>query len=166
MENEIWKDIPGYEGEYQVSNMGRVKSTVFYKGTKERLLTLSERKLPHKKGYLRVRLGRRPSRDCISVHRLVMEVFVGKSNKQVNHINEDKQDNRLENLEYCTNRENTSMYHSTKRDLPTGVYARKNSTGIRYFCNAWVNGGMKTFGTYDTIEEAVKARAAGMIGVV
>lgn len=97
---EQWKDIIGYEGHYQVSNFGRVKSL---KGGIEKIL-----KDPvGSRGYRKVSLIKNGKTKTPVVHRLVMISFIGKSDLICNHINADKTDNRLENLEYCTHRENT-----------------------------------------------------------
>lgn len=100
---EEWRDIKGYEGLYQVSNLGRVKS---FKGRKERLFTLYLRK----DGYYEVGLRKDKTRKFKLVHRLVAEAFIPNSDDkpQVNHINGLKTDNHLNNLEWCTAKENTN----------------------------------------------------------
>lgn len=96
---EVWKDIPGYEWLYQVSNMWNVKSfrrwfvSVMYK-----------QETP--KWYEQVTFSVDKNRKTISAHRLVMIAFRWPSDLQVNHKNWIKNDNRLENLEYCTQSEN------------------------------------------------------------
>lgn len=102
---EIWKDIEGYEGKYQVSNMGRIHRIVkgTYKDVKFHILD----------GYLMVSLsGDRPR----GVHYLVAKHFVPGYFKGavVNHINENKADNRYFNLEWCTTKYNT-IYSITRR---------------------------------------------------
>ena len=93
--NEIWKDIEGFPY-YQVSNLGRVRS---FKWGKERIL-----KQEKSRGYLRVSLSKNNNSYHKLVHRLVAEAFLDNPNNlpQVNHINEVKTDNRVENLEYCS----------------------------------------------------------------
>lgn len=106
---EEWKDIKGYEGIYQVSNLGKVRSlpgkskTRCYKG-KELKLTVTSI------GYLSVSL----SRKTYKVHRLVAETFIINKNNYpcVNHIDEDKTNNNVNNLEWCTYKQNNN--HGTR----------------------------------------------------
>lgn len=116
MDSEVWKDIPGYEGTYQVSSLGRVRSLDrVVKGKCHFTGELFDRRIKGqvlrpgkccKSGHLSVVLGRgttgRP------VHELVMLAFVGvpPEGKEVCHQNGDPTDNRLENLRYDTRREN------------------------------------------------------------
>lgn len=107
---EIWKDIVEYEGIYQVSNLGRVKSLeriVLSNGVamkrKERVLKSSNRQ-----GYRQLTLAKNRSRVQKSVHRLVAEAFIPNpdNKKEINHIDGDKTNNIVDNLEWCTRREN------------------------------------------------------------
>lgn len=104
---EIWKDIEGYEGLYQVSNLGNVKSLKYMRTN-----------IPHNlkkhltpKGYYQVCLQTGSWHKYPLVHRLVYEAFVGKipEGMQVNHINETKTDNRPENLNLMTPKENVNF---------------------------------------------------------
>ena len=112
-QKEIWKDIKGYEGYYEISNMGRVRSKI-----KNRLL----KPVIHKKGgYLRIHLGTCGGRYNKSkkymIHRLVMENFNPTTELRVleiDHINCNVQDNRLENLEWVTPKENVSRAYNNK----------------------------------------------------
>jgi hypothetical protein len=106
MFKEIWKDIQGYEGIYQVSNLGNVKSLARKVKCKNNMMMPVKEKILNKfttkKMYHRVTLGMNQNKDGRSVHRLVMCAFKGFSNLQVNHINGNKLDNSLNNLEYVT----------------------------------------------------------------
>lgn len=99
---EIWKPIVGFEDQYEVSSLGRVRS-LHYKWKRKRILIL--KLIPQRNGYLQVSLGRNVR--CL-VHRLVAEAFVEKhpNRPEVNHKNADKADNRACNLEYVSRREN------------------------------------------------------------
>ena len=107
MKKEIWKDILGYEGLYQVSNFGRVKSL-------ERLIKYTENKIVLRKcriikthtnkcGYVYVVLHKDGNKKNYLVHRLVAEVFISNPDNlpQVNHKDENKLNNSVENLEWC-----------------------------------------------------------------
>lgn len=104
---EIWKDIPGYEGLYQVSNLGRVKSlerVVRYKGRHHTVAEKIKNGTPKENDYLVVSLYKNNVGKMRYIHRLVAEVFIpNPANKPtVNHINLDVFDNRVENLEWST----------------------------------------------------------------
>ena len=113
-EKEIWKDIPNYEGIYQASNLGRIKSLErFRKGQNGSLVTVKEKILKPRlsnKGYYQVALWKNSIPKRCLVHRLVWEAFNGTipEGLQVNHINEIKTDNRLENLNLMTPKENSN----------------------------------------------------------
>ena len=112
--NEVWKDIQGYEGKYQVSNLGRVKSLSRKVFNGAGYYVINEKILKPRKthtGYLRVHL----CRDDRYIHRLVAEAFIPNSNNysEVNHKDENKQNNRVDNLEWCT-REYNLVYGSRK----------------------------------------------------
>ena len=111
---EVWKDIKGYEGLYQVSNKGRVKSldrTVpLRNGSKQYKKGRILKPIPDRYGYLRVILFNDSGKKRFSVHRLVCEAFHDNPENKpcVNHIDEDKTNNSASNLEWCTHKENNN----------------------------------------------------------
>ena len=123
---EIWKDIPNYEGKYMVSNMGNVKSLNFKNTKKEKILKPTIAKC----GYHYTTLCKDGVRKKKYNHQLVAMAFLNhkpnKFEKVVNHKNFDKLDNRLENLEIVSNRENTSKKHIKSSSIYTGVAWEKN----------------------------------------
>lgn len=98
---EIWKDIEGYDGFYQVSNLGRVKSV---KSKYLRKLNLTH------DGYCKINLSSNGETHWFRVHRLVAQAFIpNPENKpEVNHIDEDKTNNNVDNLEWVTRKENAN----------------------------------------------------------
>lgn len=113
-EIEEWKDVPGYLGYYQISNLGRVKSlnrTIVYSPSKfypnGRVRVLKEKILTpsvDKKGYEFAQLFINGNYRSKKIHRLVAEVFIPNPNnlEQVNHKDENKKNNKVSNLEWCT----------------------------------------------------------------
>ena len=97
---EIWKDIEGYEGLYQVSNLGRVKSLErIYKNRKSFSIT--------NKGYYRMPLYKNGKQKCHHIHKLVAKAFIlNPENKPtVDHIDRNKQNNCVDNLRWATYKE-------------------------------------------------------------
>ena len=108
LSGETWKCIEGLNGSYEISSLGRIYSNVC-----ERLLSLK----PHKRyGYVYLPLGEKGKRISFRVHRLVAQAFVPnpENKKEVNHINKDKSDNRVENLEWVTGWENAKHKYGIK----------------------------------------------------
>lgn len=110
MSREIWKDIEGYEGLYQVSNLGRVKRLKGTYMSTERIL----KPRGNNTGYLQVHLCKNSKSKFDKVHRLVAQAFIpNPENKpQVNHIDENKTNNMVSNLEWVTVKENNN--HGTR----------------------------------------------------
>ena len=120
---EIWKNIPNYEGLYQISNLGRVKRLAYSKEIspkgykqvvhyKEKIL-----KLYFSKNYIQVNLCKNGKSTNKLVHRLVAEAFIPNPNnyKYINHKDENKHNNWVENLEWCTQQYNVLYGNGYKR---------------------------------------------------
>lgn len=111
---ENWKDIKGYEGLYQVSDRGRIKSLNYNHTGKEKLL---KPKTNRKKGYLNIALYKYGKTEYPSVHRLVAEAFIPNPDNlpQVNHKDENPTNNNVDNLEWCTAKYNLEYNNGQKR---------------------------------------------------
>ena len=104
MREETWKPIVGYEEEYMVSDMGRVKSLKYKGGNKEKVL----KSCKTSRGYVNVVLVKDGKHKSHSVHRLVAQTFIPNPHNKpyVDHINTIRHDNRVENLRWVTHTEN------------------------------------------------------------
>ena len=150
-EVEIWKDIVGYEGLYKVSNKGNVYSVerINSQGRKWGGQTL--KLLLDKIGYIRVNLCKDGRIKNVTVHRLVAEMFIPNPNNypEVNHRDEDKTNNCVENLEWCTREYNVNYGTAKKRMANTNsipvkgvnketgeeIYLKSMAEGILYGFN-------------------------------
>ena len=117
---EEWKDIPGYEGLYQISSLGRIKS--LYYG-KERILKTNL----NSRGYVRIPLHKNNQKKSYFVHRLVATAFIeNKLNKEVvNHLDCNPLNNRVDNLEWCTQKENMEYMSYLGRSDKTKEWINK-----------------------------------------
>ena len=123
---EIWKDIEGYEGLYQVSNKGRIKSLNYRRTGKERVLSSS----PTSSGYLVVCLYKNKKPKPFLIHRLVAEAFIPNSDNlpEVNHKDENKLNNRVENLEWC-DREYNINYGNRNEKASESMKGKNSNKG-------------------------------------
>lgn len=132
---ELWKDIPGTNGKYQASNLGRLR-TNNWKGTGE---THVMKPAHDANGYLRTMIRRYGRVRTVKVHRVIAETWIGipeKGRDQINHINNIRDDNRVENLEWVSKKENLAwmmlqgrqtMNHGSKNGMSkrTGLTEEK-----------------------------------------
>lgn len=144
LDGEVWKDVAGYEGIYQVSDMGRVRSidrtvpcrkkgytTMVKKG---RVLNLTTNRL----GYIEAHLYncQEQKTKIISVHRLVAIAFIPNTDKEhlreINHIDENKSNNRVENLEWCDRAYNVRYGSSRIRAIKNNPNVRKVAQYSKY----------------------------------
>lgn len=137
---EIWIDIQKYEGLYQISNLGRVKSIPRLVGEGTRFKHISKERIikshPNKSGYLQVRLCKNGVMSAsISIHRLVAIAFVPNPDNlpEVNHKDEDKLNNSPDNLEWCTKAYNTRYGTRTARTSKPILQYTKDGVFVRRF---------------------------------
>ena len=158
MTKEIWKPIPDYEGLYEITLEGKVRS-LNYLGRKGKIQEMKPGLINE---YLGVRLSKEGRRKLFGIHQLLAITFLGHTlnghTLLVDHINNNPLDNRLDNLQIISNRENTTK--DKKRNLPTGVCfipgEGKLSTK-RYQVRIWIEGEKKYIGTFSTPQEASQA---------
>lgn len=163
---EIWKDVVGYEGLYQVSNMGMVRSIDRYVNAggmmNQNRLSLKKGKIlncsPTKRGYTRVSLSKESKTKQELIHRIVAFAFLNKVEGKinVNHINGIKQDNRVCNLEFVNQRENVlhAKIYTMNKDCPFVSYLKNYD---RYESSIIIDGKAKKLGRFKTEEEAFNA---------
>lgn len=153
---EIWKDIEGFEGLYQVSNLGQVKSLARkYVGKLDKIMKPAIRNQ-----YPMIELFKDKKGVCYSVHRLVASAFIEKDDDRnlVNHINKIKTDNRACNLEWVNQTENDShkslFYQKTSKYA--GVHFDKSKG--KFISTAYLNKKQIKLGAFIDELEAYKAR--------
>jgi len=160
---EIWKHIKGYEDIYQISNLGRVKriSNFKYCNTKY----LNDYYLSFKdngKGYYRVALSLNGKRKLIMLHRLIADSFIPnpKNLKVVNHIDSNKKNNDISNLEWCTQSDNCNHFNkenplkgSKTRKTKGYVYCKRDNT---FYSRIGIDGKTINLGAFKTKEQAIE----------
>lgn len=129
--NEIWRDIEGYEGLYQVSSLGRVKTIerIFTdsKGREYKIISQIKQIFKTKNGYIRVKLWKNGKSKNFFVHRLVAIAFIDNPNnfRCVNHKDENKENNCVDNLEWCDHKYNNN-YGNHKNKVSNTQKNRKD----------------------------------------
>lgn len=154
---EQWKDIEGYEGMYQVSNTGKVKSlkrVTKFKGKdytrteQEKLLTLAK----HHKGYFKAQLRKNDKLKAFFIHRLVAQAFIPnpESKATVNHKDGDKSNNTVENLEWMSNQENMAHAYATGLRNNDAIHLKQLKPVAQYSKSG------ELITTYGSVKEAVE----------
>jgi hypothetical protein len=142
---EIWKDIPDYEGFYQVSTLGRIKSLGNNMSKKEKIL-----KNFISGTYYMIDLNKKGLSKSFLVHQLVAIAFLNhipcKHKLVVNHINFNRLDNRVENLEIITQRQNANQKHLKSSSKYTGVSWHKKDK--KWQSMIMINGKLKYLGSF------------------
>lgn len=134
---EIWKDIKGYERLYEISNKGNVKSlNKKIQRSNDRIQTFKERKLKpglSKNGYLTVQLFKNKKGKTKYIHKLVAEAFIPNLDNYpiINHKDENKQNNYVDNLEWCTYSYNNSYNDKMKNLRKKVLQYNKNNKFIK-----------------------------------
>ena len=134
---EIWKDIAGYENKYQISNLGRIKN-------KKHIM----KPMKTTNGYLTACLWKNGKQRKILIHRLVAQSFLENpyDYKEINHIDEDKTNNQLDNLEWCSHKYNMN-YGLVKEHISKANTGKKanEETLLKLSKNSknriWINNG-------------------------
>jgi hypothetical protein len=163
MQEEIWKDISGYKGKYQVSNHGNVRSldrevNSGGLGSKNRLSVKKGKQLKNSltpRGYVRVNLSEESNVKSKLVHSLVAQEFLEKDSERpfVNHIDGNKLNNHISNLEYCNQRENFlhAKIFNKQKEFPYVSYVSKFN---RFETSIQVNGKIIKLGRHKTQKDA------------
>jgi len=143
---EVWKDIPNYEGLYQASNKGRIKSLSYRYHTGRRWFTKKGKILtfnnPSSNGYYMVCLSKNSVREYGTVHRFIGLAFLDLSEgKVVNHIDGNKLNNHLTNLEACTNSEN--ILHAIRMGFHKRKHGPNKNIDIVKEIKTWLEEGFK-----------------------
>ena len=149
---EEWQKIQGYENDYLISSLGEVKSI---KNGKDRILKKSK----NTKGYFIVSLCKNGKTKSFQIHQLVAIAFLNhipcKMELVINHINFDKKDNKVSNLEIVTNRENSNRKHLKSTSKYTGVSFEKDRN--KWVAQIKINGNRVLLGRFSNEIDASNA---------
>lgn len=156
---EVWKEIEGFEGIYEVSSFGRIKSIYRRGNWKVKGSEFSDGRIlkngDSNRGYPMFTPSKKGVKTGLAIHRLVAKAFIkNEENKpEVNHIDGNRKNNHVENLEWCTRQENIDHSHATglckERDNDMrgekGFHAKLKNENIHFIrSNARQNGGVYT----------------------
>lgn len=154
-EDEVWKPIVGYEGLYEASNLGRIRSIGIRAGKHGDVVILKQHNI---KGYLRITLHKDKETKCFLSHRLIYEAFYGKLPKferkgkthgdemwEINHKDEDKKNNKIENLELITKSQNIRYGTRSRRQAKKLTKSVYQYTLDRNLVKFWEGGAPEIF---------------------
>jgi len=133
---EIWKDIKGYEGYYQISNMGNVKSLEHTVTKSNGVVQIRKERIMNKRestdGYYIAKLNMNNHSKSIAIHRLVAQHFIPNPDNlpEVNHIDTNRKNNRVDNLEWCTHKDNV-RYSADKGHYRNNKFGSNNGRARR-----------------------------------
>lgn len=175
MQNEIWKDIPNYEGLYQISNLGNVKRVLFVNNITTKPQNKILKPTSNGNGYLIISLHKNGKRKNYYIHRLVAETFLNNPNNynEINHKDFNKKNNKVDNLEWCCRQYNVN--YSINNMKKPKVNCKKTNTGEKYiryrynhYCLGMYIDNRKKYISFnfDTLKEAVNKRDEILKGVV
>ena len=150
---ENWLPIPNYEGLYEISDLGRVKSLPNKTHKESKIL----KNTLNKYGYHKLHLFKDKKTKFTTVHRMVMLSFVGESKLAIDHVDGNKQNNRLDNLRYCTNRENCNFYYKNKKSSSKYVNVHYWEQRNKWVARITINKKLILIGCYNTEDEAGNA---------
>lgn len=134
MKQELWKDVKNYEGLYQISNFGRIKSLSRLKNNQYNAYLIKEKILKLRKtkyGYNEIKLNKNNTSKVFKVHRLVAQAFLEDYDEklQVNHKDENKTNNRVDNLEMCDSKYNCN-YGTRNNKIAKGILQLDSNNNI------------------------------------
>ena len=139
---EEWRPIQGYVGLYEVSNIGNVRSLCAGRWH----TTMMRKPVPDKNGYLTVNIKKNGKYKCAKIHRLVAEAFLDnpENHPQINHKDENKANNCVDNLEWCTSKYNNNYNDKPKRCYKPVIQISVDGEEIKRFDS--VNAAAKALG--------------------
>lgn len=146
MEIEIWKDIPLLNSNYEASNYGKIRHRKFKKVLQPNV---------DRYGYEYIGISISGVAKSFKVHRLVCYAFIGVSDMQVDHINNNKLDNKLSNLRYCTAIDNVQKARALKFTNIQNINFHKQKK--KFIARITIKGKRIQIGAFTTQEEAIEA---------